>query len=228
MSSLPSTPRSSKRSSGPRVEPRADAVEHGGDVLAHRRPVGAAAGEPDLGGRGEEAGLLRADPLHDALRQPALQQLDEGVDAARAAPARAPSSAAGARASPRPGRCRGSTRTPAPSPRPARSAGRRRSRCGRRSARAAGGSSSRCSARGCGTSSGPRTCGRWCAPRSTTGETGCPFFAEPLHLARGLPPPGADGDVGSPAVEGHHLAPRPRPRAGRGRRGRGSRRPSSP
>src|SRR4030095_8496826 len=44
----------------PLVEPRADAVEHGRDVLAHRCPVRAAAAEPDLRRRREETGLLRA------------------------------------------------------------------------------------------------------------------------------------------------------------------------
>ena len=76
------------------VETRADAVEHRGDVLAHGGPVGTAARELDLRRRREEARALLAEVLHDALREPSLQQLDERVDAAGAARADRPATAA--------------------------------------------------------------------------------------------------------------------------------------
>ena len=81
------------------VEARAHAVQHRRDVLAHRGPVRAAARERDLARRREQPGALRAQVLHHALRKAALQQLDERVDLARAAPADRAASAPAARAS---------------------------------------------------------------------------------------------------------------------------------
>src|SRR5207249_4463466 len=66
------------------VEAPSDSVEHCRDVLAHRRPVRAAAGQIDLAWRREQAGPVPADALHDALGEASLQELDERVDRARA------------------------------------------------------------------------------------------------------------------------------------------------
>src|SRR5207247_2598508 len=66
------------------VEPGADAVEYRRNVLAHRGPVGATAREPDLGRRGEQPGLLPTDALHNACGEAPPEQLDQGVDRARA------------------------------------------------------------------------------------------------------------------------------------------------
>ena len=59
------------------VQARSDAVQHGRDVLAHRRPVRAAAGEADLFRRREQPIALSAYPFHHRLSQPSLQQLDD-------------------------------------------------------------------------------------------------------------------------------------------------------
>ena len=80
ISSLSSTPRSTNSSSGCCVEPRADAVQHRRDVLAHVGPVRAAARQLDLAGAGNRPSPCAADPLHDALGQAPLQQLDQRVD----------------------------------------------------------------------------------------------------------------------------------------------------
>ena len=69
---------------GLRVQPRADAVQHRRDVLAHRRIVRATAREADLLRLREQPETLAADALHHALRQPALQQLDQRIDPAGA------------------------------------------------------------------------------------------------------------------------------------------------
>ena len=66
------------------VEPGADAVEHRGDVLAHVGPVRAAARQLDLVRRRKQAVAFPADPVHHALGEPALQQLHQRVDRARA------------------------------------------------------------------------------------------------------------------------------------------------
>ena len=66
------------------VEPRADPVHHGGDVLAHRRVVRAAARELDRRRRREQAFLIGAQPGHHGVRQPAAQQIDARADTAGA------------------------------------------------------------------------------------------------------------------------------------------------
>src|SRR5262249_33007736 len=49
--------------------------------LAHVGPVGAAAGQPDFLGRRKQAVAFPADPIHDALGEATLQQLDQRIDA---------------------------------------------------------------------------------------------------------------------------------------------------
>lgn len=66
------------------IEPRADAIQHRRDMLAHIGPVGATARKLDLIRRGKQALMLPADPLHHALGQASLQQLDQRIDRARA------------------------------------------------------------------------------------------------------------------------------------------------
>src|ERR1035437_1269276 len=66
------------------VQPRADAVEHRRHMLAHAGPIRTTARERDLMGRREKARFLPANPFHDALREPALQKLDERIDGAGA------------------------------------------------------------------------------------------------------------------------------------------------
>ncbi len=56
------------------VQPRPDAVEDGGNMLAHVGPVGATALEFDLLGRGKQAAALGREQLRQALGEPALQQ----------------------------------------------------------------------------------------------------------------------------------------------------------
>ena len=69
------------------VEPGTDPIQCRRDMLAHVRPVRAAAGELDLARRRKQAVALAADPVHHALRQSALQQLDQGIDRSCAIPA---------------------------------------------------------------------------------------------------------------------------------------------
>src|SRR5262245_27059699 len=69
-------------------------------MLAHVGPVRAAAGHPNLSGRGKEPVALAANPVHDALGHAALQQLHQRINASRAI------SANGLPASPRDGRHR--------------------------------------------------------------------------------------------------------------------------
>src|ERR1039457_2479936 len=66
------------------IEPRADAVQHRRDMLAHAGPVGATARKLDLLRGRKQAVVLPADPLHDTLGQPPLQQLAQRIDRARA------------------------------------------------------------------------------------------------------------------------------------------------
>ena len=54
------------------VESSADTVEHGRDMLAHRRPVRAAAREFDLLRRREQSVARPAQPLHHGLRKRSL------------------------------------------------------------------------------------------------------------------------------------------------------------
>ena len=68
------------------VEARADAVERGGDVLAHGGPVWARAAEGDLMRRWKEPLALARDDLHHALGDGSLEKLYEGIDLARALP----------------------------------------------------------------------------------------------------------------------------------------------
>jgi len=49
------------------VEPGADAIEYRRDVFTHAGPVGAAARQLDLLGRGKEPITLPTDPVHDAF-----------------------------------------------------------------------------------------------------------------------------------------------------------------
>ena len=58
------------------VEPAADAVEHGGRVLAHHRPVGTVASEGNLAGFREQAAVGIGDDAQDVIGQPPLEQLD--------------------------------------------------------------------------------------------------------------------------------------------------------
>ena len=57
------------------VEPAADAVEHGGRVLAHHRPVGTVASEGNLAGFREQAAVGIGDDAQDVIGQPPLEQL---------------------------------------------------------------------------------------------------------------------------------------------------------
>ena len=66
------------------VEPAADAVEHGGRVLAHHRPVGTVASEGNLAGFREQAAVGIGDDAQDVIGQPPLEQLEDGSDPARA------------------------------------------------------------------------------------------------------------------------------------------------
>ena len=66
------------------VEPAADAVEHGGRVLAHHRPVGTVASEGNLAGFREQAAVGIGDDAQDVIGQPSLEQLEHGSDPARA------------------------------------------------------------------------------------------------------------------------------------------------
>ena len=69
---------------GTLVEPAADAVEHGGRVLAHHRPVGTVASEGNLAGFREQAAVGIGDDAQDVIGQPPLEQLEDGSDPARA------------------------------------------------------------------------------------------------------------------------------------------------
>ena len=62
------------------VEPRAHAVEHGGDVLAHRRPVRTRAIEGDLSRHREQTLSGFGDGAHHGVGDPSLQELDHRVD----------------------------------------------------------------------------------------------------------------------------------------------------
>ena len=65
------------------IEPRADAIEHRCNVLAHRRIVRATASEPDFLWPRKQAGILTAQPLHHPFGKSSLQQFHQGVDPAR-------------------------------------------------------------------------------------------------------------------------------------------------
>ena len=69
---------------GTLVEPAADAVEYGGRVLAHHRPVGTVASEGNLAGFREQAAVGIGDDAQDVIGQPPLEQLEDGSDPARA------------------------------------------------------------------------------------------------------------------------------------------------
>src|SRR5207247_5723297 len=66
------------------VQAGADAIQDGGDVFAHGRPVRTAALEADLGRSGKHAGFRITDALHDALRETPLEQFDQRIDGAGA------------------------------------------------------------------------------------------------------------------------------------------------
>src|ERR1019366_41549 len=66
-----------------RIEPGADAIESGGDVLAHAGPVGATACHLDFLGLREKAAVALGQSLHDAMIELALEQLDQRIDRAR-------------------------------------------------------------------------------------------------------------------------------------------------
>jgi hypothetical protein len=72
----------SKQELGLAVEARADAVEHGGDMLAQISPVGATARKLNLLWRGEQSIILSANSLPDSLENPpcTLQQLHQGIN----------------------------------------------------------------------------------------------------------------------------------------------------
>src|SRR5262249_23426437 len=55
-------------------------------MFAHSGPVRTAAGQLDFVGRRKQAVTFPADPVHDSLREAALQQFDEGIDASCAVP----------------------------------------------------------------------------------------------------------------------------------------------
>ena len=59
------------------VEPHADAIHRGGDVLAHVRPVGAVAVEANFVWMREQPFVPVGDRSHDFVRDPALQQFDQ-------------------------------------------------------------------------------------------------------------------------------------------------------
>src|SRR6516164_9345934 len=69
-----------KQELGLAVEARADAVEHGGDMLAHISPVRATARKLNLLWRGEQSIVLSANSLHDSLGKSASQQLHQGIN----------------------------------------------------------------------------------------------------------------------------------------------------
>src|SRR5256885_6021024 len=69
-----------KEELGLAVEAGADAVEHGGDMLAHISPVRAAARKLNLLWRGEQSIVFSANSLHDSLGKSTLQQLHQGIN----------------------------------------------------------------------------------------------------------------------------------------------------
>ncbi len=73
-----------KQQLGSLIESRADAVEYGRDMLAHRGPVEAAARKLDLSRRGKQPRLRPADALHDTLGEATLQQFHQRIDGTRA------------------------------------------------------------------------------------------------------------------------------------------------
>lgn len=60
-----------------RIEPVTDAVEGGGDVLAHGGPVRTVAGKFHFAGFREQAAVTVADDTHDLLGEPSLQQFQQ-------------------------------------------------------------------------------------------------------------------------------------------------------
>ena len=81
-----STSRRRKSSSGRSSRPAADAVEHGGGVLVHHRPVGTVASEGNLAGFREQAAVGIGDDAQDVIGQPPLEQLEGELASGRSPP----------------------------------------------------------------------------------------------------------------------------------------------
>ena len=65
------------------VQTGADAVHHRGDMLAHAGPVGAGALHLDFSRLREQTFTALGHDIHDARREPSLQELDQRTDLAR-------------------------------------------------------------------------------------------------------------------------------------------------
>jgi hypothetical protein len=62
------------------IEAGSNAVDDGGDVLAHGGTIGAAAAVINFAGEGEEAVLFVGDDAHDFVGELALEEFEEGAD----------------------------------------------------------------------------------------------------------------------------------------------------
>ena len=66
------------------IQARADTIQNGGDVFAHGRPVGTRAFHFDFLRRRKQPGFFPGQNAHDTVGETALQQFDQGTDAAGA------------------------------------------------------------------------------------------------------------------------------------------------
>ena len=69
-----------KKQFGVLIQPRADAIQRGGDMLAEIGPIRAGAVQFDFFGRREKPSFGAGDDLHDRRGKFALEQFDEGID----------------------------------------------------------------------------------------------------------------------------------------------------